>query len=217
MTAWRWLLWRAAAIVVRTPAYWAATAFHVIALAAFLLVWGDGVPTIAGSVLDQLSAAQRALLLVLLPWVAGRCGAGSRSFVTRIAAVGAQAPARLLTARAAALVIALGVCTATGLPMLVLAARISAAPGVEAVAAVLRLAPLVVFVAVLTTWCEVVVTDRLAAWIVATTATLTVGVALPAATGSAVLALGAAVGAVAFYAADSRLRYLPDQLPRGAR
>ena len=213
MTPWRWLLWRASVVIVRTPAYWAAAAAHAAILAAFLLVWGDGLPTLTKSVLEQIAAVQWTALSVLLPWAAARCGSRSRIVTTRFAVLTAQLPSSLLLSRGVALFIALGVCTLCGLPMLILAQQISALPPAAVISHMLRLAPMIGFVAVLTTWCDVLIPDRMLAWLVAAGATL-LTVLLPEDTRLLALAAGTIAGAAACFAADPLLRYLPDRLPR---
>ncbi len=217
MTSWRWLVWRASVLIVRTPAYWTATAMQALVLAAFLLAWGDGVPTIDGSVLQQLSGVQMVLLAIVLPWTAARCGSRQREAITRESATAAILPSRLLLARAAGLTLALAVCTLGGLPMLLLAQQVAAATPGDVLATLLPAAGLVGFVAVLTTWCDVLIGDRMLAWLVAAAATLLL-ILLPAPGRTALIALGVLAGVTAISAAaDSLLRYLPTRTLRTAR
>ncbi len=217
MTTWRWLLWRAAATIVRTPAYWAAAALHAVSLAAFLLVWGDGVPTIEGSVLAQLSAMQTTVLAVLLPWTAARCDSRSRDTTIRAAVLTGLAPSRLVLARAAGLTLGLGSCALTGLPLL-LAQQISALPAADVALVLPPLAGMVAFVAVLTAWCDVLIGDRIAAWALAAGATLAiVAVVAPPWRTLAFAALSIAGAGAMAGPADHWLRYLAEQRPQAAR
>jgi hypothetical protein len=189
---------------------------HALVLAAFLLTWGDGVPTIEGSVLHQLSSVQLMLLAVVLPWTAARCGSRPRETITRNAASAALLPSRLLLARTGGLTVALAVCTLGGLPMLLLAQQIAAASPADVSAALLPVAGLIGFVAVLTTWCDVLVPDRMMAWLVAAIATLLL-ILVPAPVRTAAFALGVIAGLTTIVtAADSLLRYLPERTLRAA-
>lgn len=218
MTTWRWLLWRAGAVIVRTPAYWTAAALHALSLAAFLLLWGDGVPTIEGSVLAQLSAIQTTVLAVLLPWTAARCDSRPRDMMIKAAVIAGLVPSRLVLARAAGLAVALGTCALTGLPVLLLAQQISALPATDVALLMPPLAGMVAFVAVLTAWCDVLIGDRVAAWVLSAGATLAI-VALvappwrtPAFAALAIAGAGAMAGP-----ADYWLRYLPERRPQAVR
>jgi hypothetical protein len=215
MMPWWWLFWRASALIVRTPAYWIATGAHVVVLAAFLLVWGEGVPVLDGSVFQQLAGIQAATLAAFLPWTAARCGSMSRLSTTRASTTMAVPPSRLLLARAASLTLALGALALAGLPMLLLAQQISALPLGEVASSLIPIASMIGFVAVLTTWCDVLIPDRMGAWLAAAGCTVFLFAVFAPAARTAAFAIGITAGLAGLAgAADRLLRYLPDRMMR---
>lgn len=215
MRPWRWLLWRASVVILRTPAYWIATAAHVVVLAAFLLVWGEGVPVLGGSVLQQLAGIQAATLAAFLPWTAARCGSMSRLSTTRASATMAVPPSQLLLARVASLALGLSALALAGLPMLLLAQQISALPPGDVASLLIPIAAMIAFVAVLTAWCEVLIADRLGAWLAAAGPTVLIFAVFAPAARTAAFAIGSAAGLAGLAAgADPLLRYLPDRMTR---
>jgi hypothetical protein len=206
--------YRAATVIIRTPAFWVAAAAYVTVLAAFLLVWGDGIPSLAGSVLEQTMIVQTMTLAVLLPWVAARCRPLSRPAFVRLATAKAQPPSRLVIARAVGLGVALAAFALAGLPMLLLALHISAAPFSGMMLPAAPVVGMIPFVAILSTWCELLIARRLTGWLVS--ATLTVAVALlPASTAALLFSAGAAAGFAALGGVGNRfLRHRATPLMR---
>lgn len=125
-----WLTWRALAVITRTGAFWAAAAAYVVLLSLFLLVWGDGVPAMDGSVLDQFAAVQMVALALVLPWVAFRTAMSSRSELALVAMLAKCSPAQVIAGNYLALSLGLVALTLCALPMMLIAAQVSA---VEAV------------------------------------------------------------------------------------
>lgn len=222
----RWLRSRAAIVIMRTPAYWVASAAHAMLLGAFLLVWGDGLPSLTGSVLQQTMTIQAIGLAVLLPWTAARCRPLSRPAIVRLAtvrlatvrlaSVRALPPSRLVIARAAGIAMALAGIALAGLPMLLLALQISAAPFRAMMIPAAAVVAMIPFVAVMATWCELLIARRLTGWLVA--AGLTVAIALaPTSTGTPLFVIGAAAGLAALASIGNRVLRQPAQVMRTHR
>jgi hypothetical protein len=192
---------------------------HAVVLAAFLLVWGDGLPTLDGSVFEQLATIQAAVLSVVMPWVAARCGAQRRDCVTIVAATIAVLPSRMLWARCVALGMALCALLVTGLPMTILAQRISALSPEQAFPALLPVLAMSCFVAVATTAGAMLIFSPMALWLVATVATAAALRVLPAGAGSSTAFLGLAIlgSATLALTANSTLRYLPERMRTSSR
>ena len=206
-----WLIWRDSAVIVRLRPYWLATAGYLTGLSAFVLAWGDGVPSFQGTVLHQFLGVQGALLSVLLPWVAIRCGLQTPAAVVMTAGTLALTPSRLLLARCIALGVALSALVATGLPLMLLSQQISTTRPAEMLAGFSFLAALAWLVAAATAAASLFTADRVAAWVALTAGTVAVfriaTIGLPAAAALAGLAI--LLSAVAPLRANSVLRFLP--------
>lgn len=190
--------------IVRRRAYWLAAAAHAGVLSAFLLAWGDGMPSLAGSVLEQALQVQLVLLAVILPWVAARCRPLSRRAILRLAGVRAQSPARLLMVRAGAMAVALAGVALAALPMLLLAVQVSAAPFSAMIVPSVPMAAMIPFVALLSAWCELLMAGRLSAWLAASGVTIAVALTGPG-TAAAVFAAGSVLGVAALGALGNRM------------
>ena len=122
-----WLVWRELAVITRTTAFWAATTVYVTALSLFLLVWGDGVPAMSGTLLDQFGAVQMAVLAAVLPWAAFRAVTGSRRELVLIAELACCPPAQVVMTRYLSTTLALFAMVLCALPMSLVAAQIASA------------------------------------------------------------------------------------------
>jgi hypothetical protein len=204
---------RAATAIIRKPAFWVAAAGHVAVLAAFLLVWGDGMPSLSGTVLHQMMTVQAITLAVLLPWAAVRCRSLSRPAIVRLAKLKAQPPSRLVMARAGGIAAALTGLALAGLPMLLLALQVSAAPFSAMMIPAAPVVAMIPFVAVLATWCELLIACRITGWVV--TAGLTVAVAVaPEPAGTMIFGIGAAIGLAALGSLGNRVLRQPAPVMR---
>lgn len=201
--------------IARCRALGVAIVLHATLLIAFALAWGNGRGVSAGFH-DQAQAVEALMLSLLLPWTAARCMAAERGddLVLLSAATGIR-PSGIVLARAAAVVLALGVVVLSGLPVLVMAARISGAPASAAAigeTAHLALAS-VACGAVLV--CRHRWSARATGWLVATIATALLAIAcrLLSPLAAAALLTTCGVGAVWILAvrADTSLRYLAEQ------
>jgi hypothetical protein len=205
----RWLLWRELAVMTRTRALWTVMCLQQGVLAAFLVVWGDGAPTMTGSVSEQFSSVHGGLLLVLLPWMAARLVGDGRT-MAMVAAVGACTPAKVLMTKYLALVLVLFAVSLSVLPLKILAFRVS---DVE----VWRMAydlPLIVALcaaaAALATVSVVTGLSRFSAWIIGTVAVLLgVGVVAPAQAPEVMLTAALVMVGIGAMHANHRLAYLP--------
>jgi hypothetical protein len=205
------LLWRELAVIARTGPYWVAALMYVSVLAWFVLVWADGMPVVGwGSNWQQFSKLQWALMIVILPWIAVRCGSLRRSEVSRLAAFTATRPSRIIGARCVALTAALLVTAVSALPMILVMRQAGAVSLATAAARLIPSAGLASFVAILTTTCVLLVTSRLSAWVLATAVTIATALLVPStAWGTAVwLLLAVAVAVPVLRVADARLTYL---------
>ncbi len=117
-------------VIGRRGALSAAICVHVTLLTGYLLAWGNGngIP-VAGAltVYDQTLVVEAILLTILLPWIAARCVAAERGDdLVVLSVVTAIPPSRVVLARALAVITALVLVIASGLPTLILAGRIAA-------------------------------------------------------------------------------------------
>jgi hypothetical protein len=210
----RWLIWREMTVALRSAAFWAGVSAHVVFVSAFVLVWGDGVPVFSGrSVFAQLSVVHGFGLTVLLPWVAARCQGGDARHLARLAVAAAVRPSRLVAARYVASAAVLAALVSTALPLVAVALRISALPIRELLTVVPGLAIVCTFAAVVTTACMLTAGSRVAGWLTATLATVTVASFGPSrpAVAAAMVALAVVIGLGVARWADADWRYPPDQ------
>lgn len=210
-----WLFcWRELVAVGRSRALAVSIGVHGSVLTAFLLLWGGGMPVLPGAnVYEQLLVLQRALLVILLPWLAVRCAAAARgNELVMLAAAAATPPSRVLLGQCVGRFAALAVVVIAGLPLALVAQQASALPLARAASDLLPLFALCAAASLITSWSILACRSRVAAWIGASSFVLLLtwiaaagAVAwwlLPPAIG-----LGAAALAVV---ADSRFRYLSD-------
>jgi hypothetical protein len=215
-----WLIWRELAVVTRTAAWWACAVLQALFLAAFIATWGDGVPVWPQPFFEQFTAVHLVFLALTTPWLATRVVKDDATSMAMLALITVEKPARLIIARAVALLIALAVYALTALPMTLIAMRISAlTPGaiVDSLLWPLALCGLVaVTVGALSALTTI---DRVAAWLLASATALAVLAIAPRGNqGLIVLFVATAtmIG-VAVRRADRRLRYVGDVSPTATR
>ena len=211
------MLARDVTIGMRTAAFAAALATHAALLAAFIVLWGGGVPTLPGANLyEQQRLVQTALLACLLPWAAARCGPGHRGDdMVLLSALAAARPSRIVRAQFAALFALLAAVGVSGLPLMLLAAQMAAVP-LQTVLVdllpVLGIAALAAAAAVVWTSGQA---DSLAAWLGATASSVLIVAALaivvPRGTGTlGLFAIGLTGTAACASRADVSRRYLSE-------
>jgi hypothetical protein len=204
----------------RTP-FVAAVIVHVGLLALFILGWGNGrgVPLLPDlSFYDQTRVLQAGLLALLLPWTAARCAAPERANdLVLLSALTGLAPSRLLAARACAGLAGLVLIVASGLPIALIAQRMSAVEISRLVRdeAVMISLALMAWACVL--WARHLSASALRGWLGAAILTIALMAATGLAVPSAVLAagifivLGGAAVLLLIARADVSLRYLAEQ------
>lgn len=165
------LAWRDATIIVRTPGYWAAVGTYALLLGLFVLIWGGGLPVLAGSALDQIAVIQLGALVALLPWTAIRCSDTSTDEVRLLATVTASPPSLIVGVRCVVTALSLCALVCMGLPVMVMAQQISAAPAGRIAAAVAPALGMCALVAILAVSSALMVPSRLGGWVLATAAT----------------------------------------------
>jgi hypothetical protein len=193
---------------------------HAAWLSLFLAIWGrgSGLPLLSGTIYEQALTVQWMLMAFLLPWAAARAIAIERGdAIVWTSAIVAVPPSRILQARIVALAIALALVVAAGVPMVVIAQRMS---DVSSARVALDQAVLVACgfaVATLVTALQQVLVSRVAMWVGATVATCAfvwafVAGGLSTTVGGLALGLTAIAGALLVAArGDSRLRYLSEE------
>lgn len=206
------LIWRELVAITRTPAYWVSAAVYVVALAAFVVVWGDGIPVVgARSSWEQFAAAQRVFLAVLLPWIAVRCGWSSRHELALVGFVTAQSPAQSLLAKSIALTASLLGITLSALPVIALMQHIAAVEPLAIVSNAIPPAVIAAGVAVVTTAIGVMLDEPLRVWGLTTVLTLAVTVGRSSTIAGLFLFVGVGTAAALYLVATrSRLIYLPE-------
>jgi hypothetical protein len=208
-----WLAWRALVLIVRHEGFLIATALHLTVLAAFVLVWGGGVPVWRDDpVLTQFLRVDMVLLAMILPWVAIRCSPdeGPNS-LAQLAATTACRPSRIVVAKAAGTAAALMIIALSALPMFVLTQQISALPASMVWQALLPVVALAGMVAALAVVANVCLESRFSSWIVVTVATVVTVSLVPTTVKVAeMLAVVALATIIMTTAADRRLRYLSE-------
>lgn len=203
-------------IGLRTPAFAISAGLHAGLLAAFLMLWGSGVPRFPGeNVYEQQRLIHTWLLVGLLPWAAVRCGPCDRgSALTMLAVITASRPSRVVMAQFAALLALLGLIVASGIPMMLVTRQVASVP-IERVlldtAGALALAAIAAATAL--AWTHVTA-DRFVAWIgatVSTAAVVTMVSMLPPPTAPAVLLVASVALAMACATrANTRAVYLAE-------
>ena len=190
-----WLLWRDLTMMTRLHAVWNAVVVQIVALGFTVIMWGDGIPVLSGSPLEQFTFVWRTLLIALLPWIAARCSVTGVSQLSWIAALTASAPQAVLLARIAALSVMLLAAVLAASPLYVLAFRIDGGAALSNVASLAQVVVLCPFVASLVTATIAARSGRVLAWLVATMATaIVVLIPLPIVSIMAATAVLAAIG-----------------------
>jgi hypothetical protein len=211
----RTMLARDLTIGMRTRAFVMVLTAHVALLAAFVLVWSGGVPTLPGeNVYEQQRLFQAVVLACLLPWAAVRCGPGDRGAgLTMLAMVTARPPAGLVRMQCAALFIMLAAAVLAGLPVMLVTGQLAAVPIAQTLVDTMPMLALAAFAATNATIWSLMHADRLAVWLGATISTAVIAsiaaMSLPRDAATAVLFIVSLVGAaVAAGRADAALLYL---------
>ena len=202
----------------RTRAFAAALGAHAGLLTAFVMLWSGGVPLLpGGNLYEQQRLVDAAILVVILPWVASRCGADERGDrLVMISALAATRPSRILLARFAARTCASFVVGLAGLPLMVAAQQMSAVPFGRVAFDLLPLVALALLASAASLWWSLQSRGVILAWAGATVSTVlvTVGAArsVPGSAAPLVVAVLAAVAVASCVArADTTLRYLSEQ------
>jgi len=207
------LIWRELTVISRTGGYWMAMAVHIVLLAAVVLIWSDRIPVLDGTFLDQAVAVQTAVLSIVLPWAAVRCGGTDHDGgPALLAATIATRPSRVVLAKCVGLSAALAAIVMSGLPLAILAQQVSALPRLRVPLDMLPLVALSSFAAAVSTATLLWPVNRLARWCVATAATAGAAYWAPSGAISTMVFLGVGLigSLVVSLSADSSLRYLPD-------
>ena len=203
----RWLLWRELTLITRMRALWIAMALQLLVLLSVLVVWGDGVPVLAGSIYAQFVTIHFTMLLALVPWLAARCSTGNAEDMAEVAAVAAVPLRDVVIARCMALAMVLILAVASSLPMHVVAWRIADLDASAVLPPLTVTLALCVFVPSFVTTIIVLGATRFSAWALAAALT-PVGVIVAASAAMPVLAAMAAVlVAGATVQAERRLRH----------
>ena len=201
------LIWREVVTITRTPAYWVGAAVYIVALAAFVAIWGNGIPVAgARSSWEQFVSVAMALLAVLLPWVAARCGCSSRRELVMTGFITSRSPEQCLLAKSIGLMVALMGVELSGLPVFTLMRQIAAEPS-AIVSSAISLAVLAMYVAVVTIAIAFILTNPLRVWIASTALTLVATAGrLPAGVG--LLIVGGIAIAATLYLSSMRARMI---------
>jgi hypothetical protein len=203
----RWLLWRELAVMTRTRALWLTMAVQVLLLAAVLVIWGDGIPVMTGSIAHQLVAIHSTMLLGLLPWLGARCSSMAVGEMASVAALAAVPPRTVVLAQGAASAIVLLASVASTLPVHVIAMRMAASSVVLPVIAMGAIAALSVFVSAFVTTLIVFGVGRVATWVVATAVTVTIALSFGSNATAIFLAAAAGLWFMAVASGERRMRY----------
>lgn len=212
---------REAGRIAGVRAFHAALCAHAAGLSIFIALWGQGVgaPLIDGmSISDQLQVVQWALVACVFPWCAARCIAPERAddLVHLTARFGVR-PSRLLVARAAAAALALVFLAGAGLPMVIIAQRMSDIPLSTALMQQTEIAGFAVASAVAVAILQQFLDSRIAVWLIATAVGLGLiesarVLQLPAPGRGLVAVVIAGVGAILLASrGDVTLRYLSEK------
>ena len=215
------ILLRELDVMARRTPFVAAVIVHVGLLTLFILGWGNGtgVPLLPDfSFYEQTRLVQAGLLALVLPWAAARCAARERGDdLVLLSVLTGVAPSRLIAARACAGLAGLVLIVTSGLPIALVAQRMSAVD----ISRVIRDEAVMISIAMTAWWCVLwarYLTARvLRGWLGATALTVAVMAATGLAVSSPVLAAGmlAATGGAAvlllMVRADVSLRYLAEQ------
>ena len=174
-----WLLWRDLTIFTRIRALWIVMATQTLFLSAVLTMWGDGIPALTGSIVEQFARVHFALSLPLLPWIAARCSNSRQNEFAVLAAATATSPFAVIAARAISLIVVLTITSLTTLPLYLIAVRMTnGAPG-DAGMVLTNLLVLLVFVSVVITVSLANGRSRMIAWVGTTTLAIVITALAP--------------------------------------
>lgn len=207
------LIWRELALVWRARAFWVATIGYVLLLLLFVIVWGDGLPIAnSGTNWQQFNAVQWGILTVLLPWTAARCATLPRRNLIMLSLATAAPPSRLLLARGLAVAAALLALILVALPVVLLMQQIAAAPVGAIATSLIVCAGLAAFAAAAANFSMAMTDNPLIGWTGATLVTLMASLVIPSGATLLWLLASACITVALLLVADSRLRYLPEEL-----
>jgi hypothetical protein len=199
---------------IRRHAVIVAAAAHLTVLGLFVTCWPGGVPALELGVHEQQRIVERWTLVWLLPWAAVRSASEQGDDLVRLCATAAQPPSRILLARWLALSLMLSLVVLAGLPAVILAQRMAAAPLGRGLLEQAPFLGLAVLAPALAQACVNACRDRLLGWTFASVVTAIAVAAihpLGAWATIASVAGGAGVAAVAARRADFTLRYLTEE------
>jgi hypothetical protein len=158
---------------------WAGACCYLVLLALFLIIWGDGVPGFAASLVAQYSAVRLSILTALTPWIACRLSGASILQLERVSMLTPCTPRQFVLSQLLALCTTLVGIELLALPLTIIAARISAAEIDTVVAALLPATALCTWIAASASAASLVLSSPLVRWIVVTAAAVGARVALP--------------------------------------
>lgn len=161
-------------LAARRPGLLCALGLHAALTAVFLQAWGSAgiVPVLPGSNLyEQLATVQRALVIVMAPWMAARiAGIETRGDVARLSLLVNAPVSTILRARLIAVLVWIALFVCAGLPSVVLAQQMSTATPPEVLRGQLLLATVGCAAALLTLVAGRWTDNGIARWAIATTA-----------------------------------------------
>lgn len=190
------LVTREVGAISRCRAFRTATLFYVVVLTTFAFGWGDERH-------HDVWGVEAIVLTTLLPWIAARCTAAERGddLVMFGVLLGVQ-PSRILAARATALAVTLGIVVISGLPIGILANRVSAGAPLDVVPHAGGLLTIALAATATVLVCRHLWAGRVWSWLAATAATAALTQLPMAAVASALVLV------VHVLRADATLRYL---------
>ena len=200
-----WLVWRELAVISRTPAMWVGACGYLVLLVLFLVIWGDGVPGFAGSVLDQYDAVRLALVTAVLPWLACRLTGASIRDLDRVSTLAPCTPRQFVVSQVFAVWVTLIGIELLALPLTVIAARISAVEVDRLISGFVPAIALCTWIAASASAASLTLDSPLTRWLIVTAAAIAVRTALPDSS-LALASLFIASAAVAFTATASANR-----------
>jgi hypothetical protein len=181
---------------------------YVLALTVWALGWGDGAA-------NGARAIETILLAICLPWIGARCASPERgNDLIMSSTFRGLSASRVVLARAAAVGSALAVVVLSGLPIVILANRISAGPAVEVLRDLAAQGALAIVATAAVLTARYLWPGRVQGWLVAATVTVGVATMVRIPSGSAVVlataaASGGLVVGILASRADATLRFVP--------
>jgi hypothetical protein len=199
------------AFISRSQAFRAGIFVYLVALTTWAFGWGDTTTASRARIVETV------LLTLVMPWVGLRCASPERGndLIVLSTFRGVRA-SRILVARGVAVALALATVVLSGVPIMILATRISAAPPADllrdlAAQCALAIAATAAVLVARYTW-----PGRVQGWLAAAmlTAAVTTVLQSAASAGAAVSAAAIGGGLVMWTLAnraDASLRYMPEQ------